>query len=338
MTWFRTALTALRDMVLDGSIIPSDAMRLAVTASVTPTPNIETVDSGSGLNLQTRPPHVRYVVSSDSSLHSDSYSEAASLVKSVVDAPVVIVVVTTTIDANVAAGSKAKDVFREIKHTGDSASVGMIEADAVSILKLKKPCTSSDSFYASQSLDTETLHCVYVSRWKLRAMDYDHLHSEFNVGAVRQVCLGAEVRMRAENTLEKKNELKDKCARHANLLSERDTEIAHLKSLLGLKEVEATEAISLRGQLATLEAADDSKSDELRDLKEKDFALKGEKNSLCERVEALESAAASKEVELTSLSSQVAKLTADLSGFQLSRDELNSKVAFLESERNYLVT
>ncbi|GKB17581.1 hypothetical protein Tco_0851504 [Tanacetum coccineum] len=323
------SLTALRGMVPDGSIIPSDAMRPAVTASVTPTPDVETVDSVSGLNLRTRPPHVRYVVSSDSSLHSDSYSEAASLVRSVADAPVVTVAVTTTIDANVAAGSKAKDVLREIEHIGDSASAGRIEADAVSISKLKKPSISSNSFYASQSLDTETLHRVYVPRWKLRAMDYDHLYSEFNVGAARQVCLGAEVRMRAEHTLEKKNELEDKRAGQANLLSERDTKIAHLKSLLSLKEAEATEAISLRGQLTALEAADASKSAELRALKEKDFALEGEKNALCERVEALESAAASKEV---------AKLTADLSGFQLSRDELNSKVASLESERDCLVT
>ncbi|GJR26589.1 hypothetical protein Tco_1102821 [Tanacetum coccineum] len=64
--------------------------------------------------------------SSDSSHHSDSYSEAASLVRSVADVPVVTVVVTTTADANVATGSKAKD-----------------------------------------SLDTETLHRVYVPRWKV---------------------------------------------------------------------------------------------------------------------------------------------------------------------------
>ncbi|GJW69046.1 hypothetical protein Tco_0123470, partial [Tanacetum coccineum] len=358
-----------------GSALPpkSDATRPAVTASVAPTPDIETVDSVSGLNFRTRPPHARYVISLDSSLHSDSYSEAASLVRSVADAPVVTVavtttidaniaagskakdaaslvrsaadapvatvVVTTTIDANIAAGSKAKDVLREIEHTGDYASAGRPEADAVSISKLKKPSISSDSFYASQSLDTETLHHVYVPRWKvtndyvlddsyvcrdmtdrlappalftqLRAMDYAHLYSEFNVG------------------------LRSRCA---ILLSERDTEIAHLKSLLSLKEAEATEAISLRGQLTVLKTADASKSAEMRALKEKNFALEGERNALCDRVEALESAAASKEVELTSLSSQVAKLTADLSGFQLSRDELNSKVASLESERDCLVT
>ncbi|GJR91668.1 hypothetical protein Tco_0215679 [Tanacetum coccineum] len=110
------SLTALCGMVSDGFIIPSDAMRPAVTASVTPTPDVETLDSMFGLNLRTRPPHVRYVVSLDSSLHSDSYSKAASLVRSVADAPVVTVAVTTTIDANVDAGSKAKDVLREIEH------------------------------------------------------------------------------------------------------------------------------------------------------------------------------------------------------------------------------
>ncbi|GJZ79297.1 hypothetical protein Tco_0644134, partial [Tanacetum coccineum] len=103
----------------------------------------------------------------DSSFHSDSYSEAASLIRSVADAPVVTVAFTTTIDANIAAGSKAKDVLIEIEHTGDSASAGSLEADVVSILKLKKPSISSDSFYASQSLDTETLHRMYVPRWKV---------------------------------------------------------------------------------------------------------------------------------------------------------------------------
>ncbi|GJZ21871.1 hypothetical protein Tco_0558910 [Tanacetum coccineum] len=117
-------------------------------------------------------------------------------------------------------------------------------------------------------------------------MDYDQLYSEFNVGAARQVCLGAKVRMRAEHTLEKKGELEDKCAEQTTLLSEKDAEI--------------------------------------------------KRNALSERVTTLESVTTSKEAELAPLSSQVTKLTADLSGFQLSRDELNSKVASLEYERDCL--
>ncbi|GKF70031.1 hypothetical protein Tco_0203088, partial [Tanacetum coccineum] len=107
--------------------------------------------------------------------------------------------------------------------------------------------------------------------------------------------------MRAEHTLEQKGEVEDNCAEQTALLSERDAEIVHLKSL---KEAEATEAISFRRQLSVVEDADVAKGIELRDLKEKKFAFEGEKNVLSERVETLESVIASKDVELASLSSQ----------------------------------
>ncbi|GJV65885.1 hypothetical protein Tco_1476713 [Tanacetum coccineum] len=154
------------------------------------------------------------------------------------------------------------------------------------------------------------MHRVYVPRWKvtndslledsyvchdltdclappalfaqLRAMDYDQLYSEFNVGGVRQVCLGG----RGEN------------AGGTYFGEERD---------------QAAEDIRLRGQLTTVEAADAAKGSELKDLKEKNFVLEGEREML------------------------FAKLTSDLSDFQLSRDELNSKVASLESERDGLI-
>nr|GEY33356.1 (R)-mandelonitrile lyase-like [Tanacetum cinerariifolium] len=227
-----------------------------------------------------------------------SYSETASLVRSAVDVSVVTVFVTITVDANVATGSKSKDTPKYFEHIEDFAS----------------------------SLDTKIMHRVYVLRWKMCAMDFDRLYSEFNVRAARQVCLWAEVRIRAENTLERKIELKDRCAEQTTLLSEKDVKIAHLRSFLSLKEVEAAEAISLRSQLSVVEAMDAAKGNELKDLKEKNFALEGEKNVLSERVKALESVAASKEVELASFSSQVVNLTTDLSGLQLSRHELNSKM------------
>ncbi|GKC47922.1 hypothetical protein Tco_1065644 [Tanacetum coccineum] len=50
------SLTVLRDMVSEGSVIPSDAVRPAVTAFVTPTLDVEPVDSVPVLNLRTRPP------------------------------------------------------------------------------------------------------------------------------------------------------------------------------------------------------------------------------------------------------------------------------------------
>nr|GEY19585.1 hypothetical protein [Tanacetum cinerariifolium] len=63
-----------------------------------------------------------------------------------------------------------------------------------------------------------------------------------------------------------------------------------------------------------------------------------ERDDLLEKVATLESATTSKEAELASLSSQGTKLTADLSGFQLSHDELNFKMASLKFKRDCLAT
>nr|GEU48021.1 hypothetical protein [Tanacetum cinerariifolium] len=87
--------------------------------------------------------------------------------------------------------------------------------------------------------------------------------------------------------------------------TERDTEIAHLKSLLSLKEAEAAKAIRLRSQISAIEAADAAKGDELRDLKER--------NIFCWT-----------SLPLTCLAFNC-------------RDELSSKVASLESERDSFV-
>ncbi|GJR55325.1 hypothetical protein Tco_1405846 [Tanacetum coccineum] len=101
---------------------------------------------------------------------------------------------------------------------------------------------------------------------QLHAMEYDQLYADFNVGAARQMCLWAEVRMRAEHTLEQKNRLEDKCSEQSARLLEKDAEIAHLRSLLSLKEFEAAEAIRLCEQVSVVEAADVVKGDEQRDF------------------------------------------------------------------------
>nr|GEU83255.1 hypothetical protein [Tanacetum cinerariifolium] len=299
-------------------------------------------DSVSGLKLRARHPSMRYVVSSDDSHHSSSHSEVNYFARSpVADAPVMTVAVTTTIVADVYVVPVSEDRVKSgnLENFGDSASVGGANANVVGSSKLNKPATSSDSLYASRDLDSETMHRIYVPKWKvtndsilddpyvcrdltdrlappalfsqLRAMDYDQLYTEFN-----------------------KDRLEDKCAEQTVLLLEKDAKIAHLKSLLSLREAKATEAI--RGQLSVVEAADAAKRNELRDLKERNFALKGEKEVLSEKVTTLESVTATKETELASLSAQVAKLTFDMSSVQLSRDELSLKVAFLESERDSL--
>ncbi|GJX43219.1 hypothetical protein Tco_0259895 [Tanacetum coccineum] len=328
------SLVTIRSLISEGSSVPSEIAE--------PRDDV-LADSVSELNLRTRPPSKRYVISSDDWYHSDSRSEVNFFAKSsVADTPVMTIFVTTTVAADASVVQISKDRVRSgnLKTFGDSASAGRANANAASSSKLNEPTTSSDSFYASRDLDSETLHNIYVPKWKvmndsvlddpyvcrdltdrlappalfsqLRSMDYDQLYTEFNVGAARHMCLGAEVRMRAEHTLEQKDRLKDKCAEQTAILLEKDVEIAHLRSLLSLREAEAAEAI------------------------QRNFALEGEKDALSEKVATLESVTTSKETELASLTAQVVQLTSDLSGFQLSRDELSSKVAFLESERNRL--
>nr|GEU36200.1 hypothetical protein [Tanacetum cinerariifolium] len=89
----------------------------------------------------------------------------------------------------------------------------------------------------------------------------------------------------------------------ADPLKEKDIEITNLKAQLSLKEVEAIKAIHLHKQVSVVEAAKVARS-----------------------------ATAAKEIELTSLTPQTAKLTQDLSSLELSCDELSVKSASLESQ------
>ncbi|GKF65021.1 hypothetical protein Tco_0188469, partial [Tanacetum coccineum] len=97
---------------------------------------------------------------------------------------------------------------------------------------------SNDSFYEPSTLDLSEAKRWYVPMWNvtndsllddsfscrtlvdrvaphaffsaLRTLDYDQLYTEFNVGAARQVCLGAEMRSRTEHELELKEKLRAK--------------------------------------------------------------------------------------------------------------------------------
>ncbi|GKC56348.1 hypothetical protein Tco_1083946, partial [Tanacetum coccineum] len=186
---------------------------------------------------------------------------------------------------------------------------------------------TSESFYVSLDMDSEALHQAYVPKWdvlndsllddsnvcrsvvdqlappvfflQLRAMEYDQLLSEFNVGAARQTCLSAKVRMRLEHLLRGKKRLEGKCGTQEKLLKERDLEIADLKTRLSLKEAE--------------EAA---RACELGSLKEQSVAF--------------ESTAAAKDAK-------IAKLSQDLSQLQLSCDDLSIKASTLEREKDKLI-
>ncbi|GJY57728.1 hypothetical protein Tco_0457620 [Tanacetum coccineum] len=155
-----------------------------------------------------------------------------------------------------------------------------VNPDLAGPSQLEESEGSDDSFYELAALDPFEAKRWYVPRWNitndsllddgfscrtlvdrvappaffssLRSMDCDQLYTEFNVGAARQICLGSEVRSRAEHELELKEKLNAKYAARGKLLEEKDLEILRLKSQLAEKEAEAAEVVRLRDQVSSL--------------------------------------------------------------------------------------
>ncbi|GJZ42243.1 hypothetical protein Tco_0589129, partial [Tanacetum coccineum] len=155
-----------------------------------------------------------------------------------------------------------------------------VSSDPTGPSQLEESEWSDDSFYELATFDSFEAKRWYVPRWNitndsllddgfscrtlvdrvalpaffsnLRSIDCDQLYTEFNVGPARQICLGSEVRSRAEHELELKEKLKAKYAARGKLLEERDSEILRLKAQLGEKEAETAEVVRLRDQVSTL--------------------------------------------------------------------------------------
>nr|GEV72958.1 hypothetical protein [Tanacetum cinerariifolium] len=160
-------LAAIRDLVSDGSSVTSGVTEPLTVVFVPPTPKDGPIDSVSGLNLWTCPPFLRYVVSSDDSHHLGSCYEVKSFARSpAADVSVTTVAVSTTITANASAvlPPKVRVVLKNLEFFWDSSSAGGDNADVAGTSKLNEPADSSDSFCASQNLDFETLHRIYVPK------------------------------------------------------------------------------------------------------------------------------------------------------------------------------
>ncbi|GJS90864.1 hypothetical protein Tco_0773500 [Tanacetum coccineum] len=204
---------------------------------------------------------------------------------------------------------------------------------------------SDDSFYEPPTLDPFEAKHWYVSRWNitndsllddgfsyrtlvdrvappaffsaLRTMDYDQLYTEFKVRAARQVCLGAEVRSRAEHELELKEKLKAKYAARGRLLEEKDLEILRLKSQLAEKEAESAEVIRLRDQVSL---------------------LSGEKSALTAEVLVLKVTVTQKDHDISLLNSHAACLESILDDAKVACAEAGNKITSLASERDRLAS
>nr|GEU29702.1 hypothetical protein [Tanacetum cinerariifolium] len=180
---------------------------------------------------------------------------------SIANAPRVTDVATTTIVVDVSSVSPSR--FRVVSRR--SAFVGEAKKNVASTSKFVEPTTSFDSFYDI------VLHCLPFSpncvQWTMTSI-------KFNVGAARQMCLGAEslrqkaIRLREQvSDLEaadaiKGDELRDLKEMNVvfegekDLLSER---VTTLESVTTLKETEVVSLESERGglvnQMSSLESA-----------------------------------------------------------------------------------
>ncbi|GJQ89433.1 hypothetical protein Tco_0000572 [Tanacetum coccineum] len=168
---------------------------------------------------------------------------------------------------------------------------------------------STDTFYISHEMDSESLQQTYVPK------------------VARQACFSAEVRLRSEHNYMERKKFERRCQRQTDLLKEKYAEIASLKAYLSLKKAEAAKVIRLCGQVATVEAAETAWANELIGLKEWYSVLEEEKNVLEKKVVVFDSTHAAKETELTSLTAQTAKLTQYLSELEGTCSGLHDEVS-----------
>ncbi|GJT80277.1 hypothetical protein Tco_1054619 [Tanacetum coccineum] len=204
---------------------------------------------------------------------------------------------------------------------------------------------SDDSFYELPTLDPSEAKRWYVPRWNITndsllddgfscrtlvdriappaffsalcTLDYDQLYTEFNVWAARQMCLGAEVRSRAEHELELKEKLRAKYTARGRLLEDKDLEILKLKSQLAEKEVDTAEVIRLRDQVSSL------------------FR---EKSALTAKVSAFKATVTQKDHDIFLLNSRATCLASTLDDAKVACAEAGNKITFLASERDRLAS
>ncbi|GJV64621.1 hypothetical protein Tco_1475449 [Tanacetum coccineum] len=135
--------------------------------------------------------------------------------------------------------------------------------------------------------------------------------------AARQICLGSDVRSRAEHELELKEKLNAKYAARGKLLEEKDLEILRLKSQLAEKEAEAAEVIRLRDQVSSL------------------FR---EKSTLTAKVSALKVTITQNNNDISLLDSCATHLASSLDDAKVACAEAGTKITSLASERDRLAS
>ncbi|GJZ65339.1 hypothetical protein Tco_0622035 [Tanacetum coccineum] len=306
---------------------------------------------------------LRFVISSDSSYHSDANiteAEVDSFARPSFPLMTMAITVTSTADPT----TTAKERFVEPSIFGGGSSSGA-EHNVGGFSGL----TSSDFIVGGirivVSPDTD-LQKVYVPQWivtngsrlddgrtcremvyefaplkffaLIRGMEHDQLFTEFNIGVARQMSLSAEVRMRVEFNIREKRRLCSIMEDKDSLLKARDEEIRSLKVQLLMKEMEVAEAIHLRVEASKFEVVEKYLQDEIKSLKERTTALEKEKGVLDVKVADLvatvkvrEQEAADSDVMVTTIKLQNDRLADLVRELETSYAGLQEKVAMYEN-------
>nr|GEW84008.1 hypothetical protein [Tanacetum cinerariifolium] len=228
-----------------------------VISSVSATPKHECGDhTGAAVraDLRTFGPPPRFLISSDSS-HRSGANVAEAEVDSFVrpSALVVAAAVATTSTADPAIVVKGKTV-KPSMFSADSASTGGTDPAMGGFTDLSGSEFLVGCIRTVISPDTDIQKVWSVTN----GIEHDHLFTEFNVGAARQMSLSAKVRMRAAYNIRERRRIKSVVEEKDTLLTARDEEIRSLKAQLLLKEAQAAEAILLRVEASNFEAVEKS--------------------------------------------------------------------------------
>nr|GEY31235.1 hypothetical protein [Tanacetum cinerariifolium] len=255
--------SALRELLVSSMLnveagVAAVATMPMVTSSVFATSEHESgapADSITRANLRTIGASERFIISLDSSHHSDTNDSGAeddSIIRFVVVPSVMTEAVVTSHVVTILSVLKTGAKFTSSVYASlfqDSDSTEMMKADAAG----PSYSTRQDLSIASRKLDPETLHQVFVQQWnvlndsllddydvseefvdhlaplalfsQIHEMDYRHLFMEFNVGTAHQACLNAKVRCGPSTVLES---LDGKVVELQSLISTKDLELKDL--------------------------------------------------------------------------------------------------------------
>ncbi|GJZ56109.1 hypothetical protein Tco_0611302 [Tanacetum coccineum] len=289
-------------------------------------------DSITGLNLHTIGASERFIISSDSSHHSNtnaSGAEGDSIIRSAVIPPVMTKAVVTSHAVNAPSvsvletGTKVTSpVHASMFHDFDFTET--VKADVAVFVPQWNVLNDSlldDSGVSREFVDHLAPPALFS---QICEMDYHHLFTEFNVGTARQACLNAEVRMQTGYYLSERKRLESDCESQADLLKAKDVEIENLKAQLLLKEAEAAKAVHLR-----LQSLISTKDLELKDVNVVASSLKSHNDGLVDQVHMLETTCSS----LRDQVSGYERLKEQIKEFQDAQINIvNDKVAKLDAD------